>query len=198
VLRARPERSFRIGTGELADSLALDPLTGLSRHLVPFFAARANATLELKTKTDNVGELLDLDPRGRVVVSWSVNAPAIVAAEEHGTASLAERLSAARRVQEAGYRLGFHFDPWSTRRLGGATAHHRGARHLDAPHRLGESGSLRLTSRRGDSGAAVFATCSANRSCATARSVSGAGAFAMLHWRRKPTATCPYIWAAAV
>jgi spore photoproduct lyase len=111
VLRARPERSFRIGTGELADSLALDPLTGLSRHLVPFFAARANATLELKTKTDHVEELLQLDPRGRVVVSWSVNAPAIIAAEEHGTASLAVRLAAARRVQEAGYRLGFHFDP---------------------------------------------------------------------------------------
>lgn len=111
VLRAHPERSFRIGTGELADSLALDPLTGLSRHLVPFFAERPNATLELKTKTDHVEELLRLDPRGRVVVSWSVNAPAIVTAEEHGTASLAERLAAARAVQEAGYRLGFHFDP---------------------------------------------------------------------------------------
>ena len=30
VLRAHPERSFRIGTGELSDSLALDPLTDLS------------------------------------------------------------------------------------------------------------------------------------------------------------------------
>ncbi len=31
--------------------------------------------------------------------------------DEHGTASLSERLLAARRCQDAGYRLGFHFDP---------------------------------------------------------------------------------------
>jgi spore photoproduct lyase len=111
VLRAHPERSFRIGTGELADSLALDPLTALSRRLVPFFAERPNALLELKTKTDCVEELLGLDPNGRVVVSWSVNAPQIIEAEEHGTATLAERLTAARRVQNAGYKVGFHFDP---------------------------------------------------------------------------------------
>ena len=111
VLRAHPERSFRIGTGELSDSLALDALTGLSRHLVPFFAAHRNAVLELKTKTDCVDELLDLDPRGHVVVSWSVNAAAVVERDEPGTASLPERLAAARRVQERGYRLGFHFDP---------------------------------------------------------------------------------------
>jgi spore photoproduct lyase len=111
VLGAHPERSFRIGTGELSDSLALDPLTDLSRLLVPFFAARRNAVLELKTKTDCVENLLELDPRGQVVVSWSVNAAAVVERDEPGTATLAERLAAARRVQRAGYRVGFHFDP---------------------------------------------------------------------------------------
>lgn len=111
VLDAHPQRSFRIGTGELMDSLALDPATGLSRRLVPFFAGRSNAVLELKTKTDCVGELLGLDPRGRVVVSWSVNTPAVIASEERGTASLEARLEAARRVIAAGYRVGFHFDP---------------------------------------------------------------------------------------
>ena len=111
VLRAHPERSFRIGTGELSDSLALDPLTELSRQLVPFFAARRNAVLELKTKTDCVETLLALDPRGQVVVSWSVNAASVVERDEPGTATLAERLAAARRVQAAGYRVGFHFDP---------------------------------------------------------------------------------------
>ena len=92
VLRAHPERSFRIGTGELSDSLALDPITDLSRLLVPFFAARRNAVLELKTKTDCVEGLLELDPRGRVVVSWSVNAAAVIERDEPGTATLAERL----------------------------------------------------------------------------------------------------------
>jgi spore photoproduct lyase len=111
VLRTHPDRTFRIGTGELADSLALDHLTDLSLELVPFFAARRNALLELKTKSDNVGNLLALDPREQVVVSWSVNAPEIVAGEEPGTAGLDARLAAARRVQSAGYKIGFHLDP---------------------------------------------------------------------------------------
>jgi spore photoproduct lyase len=111
VLRAHPERTFRIGTGELADSLALDALTDLSCELVPFFAQRRNALLELKTKSDCVDNLLRLDPRDRVVVSWSVNAPAIIATEEAGTPSLAARVAAAVRVQAAGYKIGVHFDP---------------------------------------------------------------------------------------
>ena len=111
VVRAHPERTFRIGTGELADSLALDPLTALSRQLVPFAAARPNLVLELKTKSDCVDELLGLEANGRVVVSWSMNTPAIIQRHEPGTASFSERLAAADRVQRAGYRVGFHFDP---------------------------------------------------------------------------------------
>lgn len=111
VLRKHPEREFRIGTGELVDSLALDPLTEVSRLLVPFFASRRNAVLELKTKTAAVDNLLDLDGNGRVVVSWSLTPTAIAAVEEPGTASLQQRLAAAARVQRAGYKVGLHFDP---------------------------------------------------------------------------------------
>jgi spore photoproduct lyase len=100
VLDRHAERHFRIGTGALADSLALDPLTGLSADLVPFFAARRNALLELKTKTDAVEGLLALDPKDRVVVAWSLSPPAAVALAEHGTASIPARLAAARQVAE--------------------------------------------------------------------------------------------------
>src|SRR5207244_10184129 len=102
LLDGHPERQFRIGTGELADSLALDPLTGLSRELVPFFAARPNALLELKTKTDAVDDLLTLDPRDRVVVSWSLAPAPAVGVAEQGTAPIAARLAAMRRVVDAG------------------------------------------------------------------------------------------------
>ena len=111
LLDRHPERQFRIGTGELADSLALDPLTALSAELVPFFAARPNALLELKTKTTAIDELLALDPKERVVVSWSLAPPAAIALAEQGTASVVERLAAARRVVAAGYKVGVHLDP---------------------------------------------------------------------------------------
>ena len=111
VLDRHADRHFRIGTGELADSLALDPVTGLTADVVPFFAARRNALLELKTKTDAVEGLLALDPKDRVVVSWSLAPAAAVALAEHGTAEVAARLAAARRVVAAGYKVGVHFDP---------------------------------------------------------------------------------------
>lgn len=111
VLQAHPERTFRIGTGERADSLALDHLTDLSCELVPFFAERPNALLELKTKSACIDNLLRLDPKDRVVVSWSMNAPVVAALEELGAAGLDERIAAAARVQAAGYKVGFHFDP---------------------------------------------------------------------------------------
>lgn len=106
-----PSQHFRIGTGELSDSLALDPVLGFSADLVPFFAERKNVLLELKTKTDCVEGLLSLDPQERVVVSWSMTPSVIVDNEEHQTASFVARLAAAQRVQAAGYKLGFHFDP---------------------------------------------------------------------------------------
>jgi spore photoproduct lyase len=102
---------FRIGTGEITDSLALEPYIGFAREVIPFFAGQPNVLLELKTKSDCVDSLLKLDPKDRVVVSWSMNPQRVIDADEHGTASLGERLHAARRCQEAGYRLGFHFDP---------------------------------------------------------------------------------------
>lgn len=102
---------FRIGTGEITDSLALEPYIGFCAEVVPFFAEQPNVLLELKTKSDRVEGLLGLNPKGRVVVSWSMNPQKVIESDEHLTASFEERLAAARRCQEAGYKLGFHFDP---------------------------------------------------------------------------------------
>jgi len=104
-------RTFRVGTGELADSLAFDSITSISRDLIEFFAARENLTLELKTKTDEIENLLNADPRGRVLVSWTLSPDAVYRSSEHLTASPAARIAAARAVLDAGYRVAFHFDP---------------------------------------------------------------------------------------
>jgi len=110
-LEKNPGQFHRICTGEYTDSLALDPLTNLAQGLVSFFSTARNATLELKTKTDNIAPLLEVDPKGRTVVSFSVNAETVILREEHSSCSLKKRLRAATRLQERGYKLGFHFDP---------------------------------------------------------------------------------------
>ncbi|MBI4550264.1 MAG: hypothetical protein HY714_05005 [Candidatus Omnitrophica bacterium] len=110
-LDAAPGQFFRVGTGELIDSLSLDHLTEWSVPLVRFFAGRENAVLEFKTKSDNVQNLGKADPRGRVIVSWSMNTEEIQRREEFKTATLEERVAAARKCERWGYRTGFHLDP---------------------------------------------------------------------------------------
>ena len=110
-LSANPQHFFRIGTGEFTDSLALDRLTCLSRPLVEFFAGRENAVLELKTKSAVIDNLRGLSHNGKTVVAWSLNSTTIMSRYELRSATLEERLDAARQCAEWGYRLAFHFDP---------------------------------------------------------------------------------------
>jgi len=106
-----PGRLFRIGTGELTDSLALESLVPLSQWLIEYFADRKDVIFEFKTKTDDIDHLLDLEPPPNLVVSWSLNPQKIIQKEEGGTVSLERRIRAAQRVQRKGYKVGFHFDP---------------------------------------------------------------------------------------
>ncbi len=111
VFSSSPSQFFRVGTGELADSLSLEAITGYGSLLVEFFASRKNAVLELKTKTDRVDGLLRLDHRGRTVLSWSLNPRCIRRTDEHRTATINQRVRAAARAVAAGYKVAFHFDP---------------------------------------------------------------------------------------
>lgn len=111
LLKRRFPSYIRIGSGELSDSLALDDLTGFSKTLVPFFAQQPNGFLELKTKTDQIENLLDLDHKGKTVIAWSLNPPSVVKAEEPFTSPLEKRLTAAAECQKAGYPLAIHLDP---------------------------------------------------------------------------------------
>jgi spore photoproduct lyase len=110
-LDSGPQTFTRIGTGEFTDSLALDRLTGLSTILVPFMADKKNAVLELKTKSAVIANLEGLNHGGRSIVAWSLNAPEIMQKEELRTATLQERLAAAKTCAAWGYKLAFHFDP---------------------------------------------------------------------------------------
>jgi spore photoproduct lyase len=110
-ISGEPGRIFRLGTGELGDSLAYDGITRFSKVLVPYFARKENAILELKTKTDEVDNLLGLNHGRKTVTSWSINPEKVIAEEERNAATLEERLTAAERCQKQGYPVGFHFDP---------------------------------------------------------------------------------------
>ncbi len=111
TLSENPQQLFRIGTGEFTDSLAIDRLTCLSRPLVEYIGQRNNAVLELKTKSGVIDNLKGLAHNGRTVIAWSMNSTQVMAKYELRSATLEERLDAAQKVAEWGYRLAFHFDP---------------------------------------------------------------------------------------
>ena len=111
VFTQYPDRNFRVGTGELTDSLALDSIVPYTASLLPFFNRQSNAVLELKTKSDQIENLINHSDPTNVIVSWSLNPQTIIDLEEKGTPGLTQRLEAARACLEKGYRIGFHFDP---------------------------------------------------------------------------------------
>ena len=109
VLRAQGAVAFNMG--EMLDSLALDHVSLLTERLVPFFGQLSHGYLMLLTKSANVTGLLGLAPNAQTVVSWSLNTQRMIETYEIGTASLEERLGAARRCQEHGYRIRLRIDP---------------------------------------------------------------------------------------
>lgn len=105
------QQPFRVGTGEVIDSLSLDPITLFSRELIEFFREYPCWKLEFKTKSASVDQFIDLEHAGNVIVSWSINPPEVINSEEHGTARFEERLDAARKCADRGYPIAFHIDP---------------------------------------------------------------------------------------
>ncbi|MFC2169481.1 radical SAM protein [Acidobacteriota bacterium] len=105
------DRSIRIGTGELGDSLAFDHITENSRALISYFRDKDNVLFEMKTKTINIDNILKEKPVENVIIAWSLNSKKIAQEEEMGAPSVEERISAARRITERGFRVAFHFDP---------------------------------------------------------------------------------------
>lgn len=106
-----PTNRLCFNFGEMLDSLALDHITELSTILVPFFNNFKNCYLMMLTKSSNIGNLLKLKPNNQVVVSWSLNPQNVIDEYEFGTASLDERINAAKLCQQHGYRIRFRIDP---------------------------------------------------------------------------------------
>jgi spore photoproduct lyase len=97
---ARPTAFY---LGKLQDGLALDPLTGYSRIMIPFFAKHPYARLIVLTKSADVKNLLDLDHADHTILSWSLNPPAVAEQFETNTPAVENRLRAMEQCAAAGY-----------------------------------------------------------------------------------------------
>ena len=111
ILSINSDKFFRIGTGELGDSLYYDPLTDFSLDFIDFFSKHNNTIFEFKTKTNFVDNLFKVKLTNNIVVAFSFNPKSIVDSEELNATPVEDRLIAAKRLSDYGYKLAFHFDP---------------------------------------------------------------------------------------
>ncbi len=98
-------------SGELADSLSMEHLTGAMREFVPWFGQKEKGYLFLLTKSANVDSILDLDHNGHTIIAWSMNNEAVSRKFEIGAPGFEQRLEAAYKVQQKGYPLRIRLDP---------------------------------------------------------------------------------------
>jgi len=110
-LRLDDDQLYHIGTGQSSDSLMWGNHQGVLAALCEFAEQNPNVLLELKTKSRNIGWLLDNPVPKNVICTWSLNTQVIIDHEEHLTASLNQRLDAAHAVAKKGTLVGFHFHP---------------------------------------------------------------------------------------
>jgi|TARA_B110000495_G_scaffold28209_1_gene21178 spore photoproduct lyase len=106
-----PSKNYHIGSGQSSDSLVIGNREGVLDAQLKFARANPNIILEFKTKSNNISHLLKTDLPNNVFVCWSLNPQLFIDHEEHGTASLNQRLQAAKDLSNKGVLVGFHFHP---------------------------------------------------------------------------------------
>ena len=106
-----PSKNYHIGSGQSSDSLVIGNKEGVLDAQLKFARENPNIILEFKTKSNNISHLLKTDLPDNVFVCWSLNPQLFIDHEEHGTASLNQRLQAAKDLSKKGVLVGFHFHP---------------------------------------------------------------------------------------
>jgi len=109
--------SYVLNTGNLSDSLAFEQVRPMMPRLVGVFreaqAAGRKHALLLVTKggVRECQALIETDPCSSVIVSFSVNTPDAAREYERGAAPVPDRMEAARRLKNAGWRVRLRIDP---------------------------------------------------------------------------------------
>jgi len=106
-----PNKKYHIGTGQSSDSLLWGNREGILDALFEFAQKNQNIILELKSKSDNIGYLLENKIPKNIISTWSLNPQTIIDNEEHLTASLNNRIKSAKAIAKKGNLVGFHFHP---------------------------------------------------------------------------------------
>ncbi len=101
--------SFELSSS--SDPLATEHLTGLLGKTIGTLGKEPNTLLRVVTKYDQVDSLLLIEHNQKTFFRFSVNTEYVINNFEHGTSSLRERISAAKKLAQFGYPVGVIIAP---------------------------------------------------------------------------------------
>ncbi|GAB6098405.1 spore photoproduct lyase [Halanaerocella petrolearia] len=113
------KKHIRKGRGDIvtfeasssSDPVAVEHLTGSLQKMIKYFSKQPKGRLRVVTKFSNVDSLLDIEHNNHTRFRFSLNSKHVIKNFEHLTANLEERITAAGKIQDAGYPLGFILAP---------------------------------------------------------------------------------------
>jgi spore photoproduct lyase len=118
IRKAAPQLTRFEGSSK-SDTLSVEHIGGSLARCITFFGQEEHGRFRFVSKFDNVAGLLPLAHNGHTKIRFSINAAYVIRQFEQHTASLDERIAAARKVADAGYPLGLivaplmRFDGWA-------------------------------------------------------------------------------------
>jgi spore photoproduct lyase len=111
TLDNHPNTNVWFHAGEFSDSLALTHLTGELELYHEFCLKNPRAIIELRTKSVNVKELIQLKPLKNFIVSFSLSPQKMGKTIDLKTPSTQSRLKTMDDLNKKGFTLAAHFDP---------------------------------------------------------------------------------------
>ena len=111
TLTTIPENEAWFFSGYDCDSLALDPITDFTAHLLKFLESRKGVFVELRTKSTQTRALLSASPNPNVIVAFTLTPTETASRFEHKAPTIEKRLQAMKRLAQEGWLLGLRFDP---------------------------------------------------------------------------------------
>ena len=109
VTKVGEHKIYELGCN--SDMVLENTITGNLKWAIEEFGKLQNATATFATKFDAVDGLLTANHNGHTQMRISINPEEIIKRVEFGTSSLKERITAANKMFEAGYKIGLNIAP---------------------------------------------------------------------------------------
>ncbi len=101
-----------LNTGEIADSLMWENSSKpFAKFIIPMFEEQDKHKVLFVTKSDNIKNLLEINPHNQVIVSFSLNADEVARRWERGAPPVDRRIEAGRKLSQADYEVRIRIDP---------------------------------------------------------------------------------------